>query len=235
MEESSNLAHVDASLEHFRSLAKVQEHLFGDYVAACCFIPNCHLLTQHVYEIAQALDERLRQRAVQSQKEGSAGTDAHGRGASQTLPGTRAISGRDPGSTPQAASSLGHAHKPTSAGREPRRGGHTTLQVAVTRGSMSNSLPAGAPGRHSSIAPASATQPAGIQALPGQVQFHRMLAAANAARIPAKTAFQRELDEIEGEIDTYVDEYKYQLNVPDAAVCLQTAWRARSVRVFFNR
>lgn len=91
--------------------------------------------------------------------------------------------------------------------------------------------------RRASAAAPAPKPPAALhsQPLPGQVQFHQMLAAANAAKVPARTAFQRELDEIDGEIDSYVSEYKYQLNAPDAALCLQTAWRARAARVFFNR
>lgn len=71
--------------------------------------------------------------------------------------------------------------------------------------------------------------------LPAQVQYQQLLASANAARMPAKSAFQRELDEIDQEVTSYVQAYKYQVNLPDAALIVQTAWRAHSVRDFFVR
>ena len=53
--------------------------------------------------------------------------------------------------------------------------------------------------------------------------------------MPVKSAFQKELDEIDQEVTEYVQAYKYQLNLPEAALIVQTAYRARVVRNFFTR
>ncbi|GIL80818.1 hypothetical protein Vretifemale_9869, partial [Volvox reticuliferus] len=74
--------------------------------------------------------------------------------------------------------------------------------------------------------------------LPGQVQYRDLIAAAQAASHDGGArarAFHADMEEIDAEIDAYVGDYKFEQYAPDAALAVQTAWRARKVRVFFNR
>ncbi|GFR39776.1 hypothetical protein Agub_g261 [Astrephomene gubernaculifera] len=80
--------------------------------------------------------------------------------------------------------------------------------------------------------------PNGGAVLAGQVQYRALLAAAQAASRNGgarSRAFHAEMAEIDAEIDAYVGNYKFEQYAPDAALAVQTAWRARRARVFFNR
>lgn len=72
-------------------------------------------------------------------------------------------------------------------------------------------------------------------AVPGQRQYRQTLAAVQACRTTDVSAFRREMAALDDEIDSYVSNYKYELNVPDAALALQAAWRARGPRLFLSR
>lgn len=69
----------------------------------------------------------------------------------------------------------------------------------------------------------------------GRVQYQQLLAAAQGAHSTARnSAFQLEMAQIDGEIKAYVSSFKFEQNAPDAALAMQTAWRARRARVFFG-
>ena len=50
-----------------------------------------------------------------------------------------------------------------------------------------------------------------------------------------RQTFKAEMDELEGEITAYIQDFKFSSNLPDATLQIQAAWRARGPRVFLSR
>lgn len=51
----------------------------------------------------------------------------------------------------------------------------------------------------------------------------------------SKQTFKAEMDELDVEIRSYIKDYKFASNLPDAVLQIQAAWRARGPRLFFSR
>ncbi len=89
------------------------------------------------------------------------------------------------------------------------------------------------PGTQRSIAAAAA----GGAVVGGQVQYRALLAAAQAAKRGTgqrAKAFHEEMAQLDDEIDEFVGNYKFEQYAPEAALVVQTAWRAARARVFFG-
>lgn len=74
-----------------------------------------------------------------------------------------------------------------------------------------------------------------LLALPGQLQYRELLTQAQRSRAADASAFQRELEDMDGEIDAYLAAERFERSAPAAALTFQTAWRARGPRLLFNR
>jgi hypothetical protein len=72
-------------------------------------------------------------------------------------------------------------------------------------------------------------------ALPGQVGYRKLVAAAQKSRAAEARAFQKEIEGVDEEIDAFLAQSRYERAAPAAAVTLQTAWRARGPRLLFNQ
>lgn len=89
------------------------------------------------------------------------------------------------------------------------------------------------PGTQRSIAAAAA----GGAVVGGQVQYRALLAAAQAAKRGTNQhaqAFHEEMAQLDDEIDEFVGNYKFEQYAPEAALVVQTAWRAARARRFFG-
>ena len=84
---------------------------------------------------------------------------------------------------------------------------------------------------------AMAAAAAGGAVIAGQVQYRALLAAATAASAKEAAgararAFHSDMAAIDAEIDAYVGDYKFEQYAPEAALVVQTAWRAQRVRLW---
>ncbi|GAX78780.1 hypothetical protein CEUSTIGMA_g6217.t1 [Chlamydomonas eustigma] len=70
---------------------------------------------------------------------------------------------------------------------------------------------------------------------PGQRKYVQLFHTAKSSRVGELSNFKKEMEDIDLEIKQYVSAFKYDLNLPDAALHLQTVWRARGPRLLLKR